>query len=143
MTPVSFVCANLALQPGAECALNPAHKVGFLHVRGGAMATGKRVDTRRMKRLRDDFFEEGKRLDADPETRHLADCWLCKQRIDYTVAPGTTSDSHNLDHYHPVSTHPEIQEDPTGWRHSHAQCNRSRGNGAPSPGLGEPVPAWW
>ena len=103
----------------------------------------KRVDTRNMKRLRAEFFEEGKRFDADPATRHLANCWLCKQRIAYDVEPNTTPDSHNLDHLHPVSTHPELQHDTTGFRHSHAGCNQSRGNGTPAAGLGEVITDWW
>lgn len=102
-----------------------------------------RSSSRHMKQLRAEFFESGRTLDADPITRHLAGCWLCGQRISYDVPPGTTPDSHNLDHYHPVSTHPELQEDVTGWRHSHASCNQSRGNKAPSPGLGEEIAAWW
>ena len=107
------------------------------------MATGKRVDTRRMKSLRAEFFARGKQLDADPTTRHLADCWLDGQRIDYSVPPGSTSDSHNLDHYHTVDERPDLQDDPTNFRHAHALCNMARGKNAPSPGLGEQVPAWW
>ena len=103
----------------------------------------RRVDTREMKRLRAEFFAEGKRLDADPATRHLANCWLCGQRIDYTVPAHTTSDSHNLDHYHPVSEHPELQHDRTNFRHACMTCNTSRGKRAPSPGLGEAAPDWW
>ena len=103
----------------------------------------RRPDTRRMKRLRADFFAEGKRLDADLTTRHLANCWLCKGRIDYLAEPSTTPDSHNLDHYHPFSTHPELLEDVTNWRHSHMLCNLSRGNRSPSPGLGEALNEWW
>ena len=96
-----------------------------------------------MKQLRSEFFREGQRLDADPATRHLANCWLCKQRIDYTVPAHTTSDSHNLDHYHPVSTHPELQSDPTNFRHSHMRCNVSRGNRDLDLDLGEQMPDWW
>ena len=102
-----------------------------------------RSDTRAMKAERAAFFAEGARLDADPETRHLANCWLCKQRIAYDVEPNSTPDSHNLDHYHPVSTHPELQHDTTNWRHSHMLCNQNRGNRAPSAGLGESVAEWW
>ena len=102
-----------------------------------------RVDTRAMKKSRAHFFAEGKRLDADPATRHLANCWLCGQRIAYDVDPSTTPDSHNLDHYHPVASHPELQHDPSGFRHSHFLCNGVRGDRAPSPGLGEEIPAWW
>ncbi|MFE9232041.1 hypothetical protein [Cellulosimicrobium funkei] len=102
-----------------------------------------RSETRAMKAARSEFFAEGKKLDADPATRHLANCWLCKQRIDYTVPPSTTPDSHNLDHFHPVATHPELQHDTTGFRHSHFSCNASRGSRAPSAGLGDEVDPWW
>ncbi|UFU03451.1 hypothetical protein LQF12_02235 [Ruania suaedae] len=102
-----------------------------------------RVDSRAMKAGRAAFFEEGARLDADPATRHLANCWLCKQRIAYDVEPNTTPDSHNLDHFHTVDERPDLQYDRTNWRHSHAGCNSSRGNRAPSIGLGEEVAAWW
>ncbi|WP_372968532.1 hypothetical protein [Microbacterium sp.] len=87
------------------------------------------------QRQRTQFFEEGKRENAP--------CWLCDGPIDYTVKPSSTHDSHNLDHYHPVATHPHLQNDRDGWRHSHASCNKSRGTRAPSRGLGEPVPDWW
>lgn len=102
-----------------------------------------RVDSRAMKRLRADFFEEGRAQDADPSTRPLSVCWLCKQRIDYDVEPSSTPDSHNLDHYHAVHDRPDLQEDPTNFRHAHFSCNTSRGRRAPSPGLGDEVPAWW
>ena len=103
----------------------------------------KRVDTRHMKKLRSAFFDEGQRLDADPETRDLANCWLCGQRIDYTAEPSTTPDSHNLDHYTPYADAPDLLEDPTGFRHSHFLCNTSRGRRTPSPGLGEQLAQWW
>jgi 5-methylcytosine-specific restriction endonuclease McrA len=96
-----------------------------------------------MKQLTRDFFEQGRRLDADPATRAEASCWICLQRIDYDAAPGTTEDSHELDHYFPVSTHPDLQEDPTNFRHSHRRCNGERSNQAPKAGLGEQVPDWW
>jgi hypothetical protein len=105
------------------------------------VAGGARTNTRRMKTLRAEFFAEGKRLDAagDP----AADCWLCKQRIDYDVDPGTTAASHNLDHYFTVVEHPELQEDPTNFRHSHKECNGERGDRSPLLGLGDAVPDWW
>jgi hypothetical protein len=105
------------------------------------VAGGERTNTRRMRMLRAQFFEAGKALDAkgDPE----ANCWLCKQRIDYQAAPNSTDASHNLDHYHTVKDHPELQEDPTNFRHSHKLCNGERKADAPSLGLGEQVPDWW
>jgi hypothetical protein len=106
--------------------------------------SAQRTSTRRGKQLTVEFFEEGRRLDADPETRHLANCWLCHQRIDYQVPPNTTPDSHNKDHYYPVADFPELQDDPEGWRHSHQLCNVKRGKSTPTGGgLGTEVPAWW
>lgn len=98
--------------------------------------------TRQSKANVTTFFEAGRALDAagDPE----ANCWLCKGRIDYLVPANTTPDSHNRDHYRPVSIHPELEEDPDNWRHSHALCNTQRSNGTPQAGgLGESVADWW
>jgi hypothetical protein len=105
------------------------------------MPGGERTNTRRMHKLRDEFFAEGKRLDAagDP----AANCWLDGQRIDYDVKAGTTPDSHNLDHFYTVTDFPELQEDPSNFRHAHTLCNEQRGKNSPSPGLGEAVPDWW
>lgn len=107
------------------------------------MPAGKRKNTRRMTKLREEFFVEGKRLDADPATRDEALCWLCRGRIDYVAQAGSTPDSHNLDHYHAVDDRPDLEEDPDNFRHSHAGCNLARGKRTPSPGLGAQVPAWW
>lgn len=100
-----------------------------------------RTNTRRMHLLRDQFFAEGKALDAagDP----AASCWLCKQRIDYSASPNTTDDSHNLDHVKSVRDYPELQEDQTNFRHAHMLCNGTRGASAPSFGLGQSVADWW
>ena len=87
------------------------------------------------------FFEEGKRLDAADHP--LANCWICKKRIDYNAAPGTTDKSHELDHYYPVSLYPDLQEDPANFRHAHRKCNRERGNGQPNADLGQLIPQWW
>jgi hypothetical protein len=101
----------------------------------------ERVSSRHMNNLRTRFYEEGRRLDeaGDP----AADCWICKKRIDYTVGPGTTDSSHELDHYYPVSLYPDLQEDPANFRHAHRKCNRERGNGQPNADLGQLVPEWW
>ena len=107
------------------------------------MASGQRSTSRHMKQLTRNFFEQGKRLDADPATRVQATCWICRQRIDYDADPGTTEDSHELDHYYPVSTHPDLQEDPSNFRHAHRRCNGQRSNQAPKAGLGEQIPDWW
>lgn len=108
---------------------------------------GGRKNTRRMHKLRDEFYAEGQRLDRDPATRAQASCWLCPPgdaaRIDYTVPAGTTDNSHALDHFFPVEKYPELQEDWDNFRHAHRLCNERRGDRAPRPGLGETVPDWW
>ena len=58
-------------------------------------------------------------------------CWLCGQAIDYT-APPEHPDAFEYDHYHPVSTHPQLAEDPANGRASHSSCNRSRGDTDPA-----------
>lgn len=102
-----------------------------------------RVNSRRMRILREQFFQQGKAQDADPVTRAKANCWLCNMRIDYDAQPGTTDDSHELDHYYPVSTHPQLQEDPANFRHAHRKCNQIRGNKTASGGLGDTVTDWY
>lgn len=113
--------------------------------KGGCGMAGQRVESRAMKKLREVFLEEGRELAADPTTEDLAVCWLCGDPIDYTAEPGTTPDSHNLDHFYPVSDYPELQEDPDNFRHAHASCNQSRGDGkrGREVNLGEQVPPWW
>lgn len=102
-----------------------------------------RVNTRRMRQLRQDFFEEGRRLDADPRTRDQSACWLCGQRIDYDAAPGTTDDSHELDHVVPVSSAPDMQEEPGNFRHAHRRCNAARSNSVPVGALANRPRPWW
>jgi 5-methylcytosine-specific restriction endonuclease McrA len=104
-----------------------------------------RTNTRRMHVGRQEFFEQGRAdsQSADPEVRALSDCWLCHSPIDYVADPHSTPDSHNLDHFKPVRDYPELQEDPSNWKHSHRACNQSRGADTPSLGLGEPMPDWW
>lgn len=102
---------------------------------------GKRVASRRFKLLRQEFFEQGKRLDAQSDP--LADCWICHKRIDYSCPPGTSDMSHELDHFYPVSIYPELQEDPANFKHSHRICNLKRGNGQPKIGLGDVIARWW
>ena len=111
--------------------------------RGGGWVS-KRTHSRLDQQQRTEFFEEGRRLDADPATRDEAGCWLCRTRIDYTQPPGTTPDSHTLDHFYPVEDSPHLQNEPTNFRHAHFSCNSSRGKrGGTEHGLGEPMPAWW
>lgn len=108
------------------------------------MSSKNRTSTRRMHKLRTEFFDEGKALltDDDPKKRAEASCWLCGMEIDYDVEPNSTPDSHNLDHYYPVRDYPELQEDPVNFRHSHQECNVRRGADAPQPGLGSLSRSW-
>lgn len=96
-----------------------------------------RVQTRAFNALRSAYREQSATTNAP--------CWLCgQQNIDYDAPYDDYSNDSRfqLDHYWPVSTHPELQEDPANFRPSHAGCNRERGNKAPRPGLGAPSQAW-
>lgn len=98
--------------------------------------------TRQSKKNVTAFFEAGRLLDAKGDP--AANCWICKQPIDYQVDANTAPDSHNRDHYYVVSQYPELEEDPTNWRHSHTKCNQVRGDRTPTAGgLGEAVADWW
>lgn len=94
-----------------------------------------RTNTRRMHKLRAEFFARGK--------REQAPCARCRQPIDYTVPPHTTDDSHNLGHIRSVEQFPELQEDPSNFQHEHRSCNLAAGSRVQSGGLGVEVPAWW
>ena len=104
-----------------------------------------RTNTRRMNMLRDDFLAEGRKQSQSPDAdeRALSDCWLCRLPVDYVADAHTTPDSHNLDHYKTVKDFPELQEDPSNFRHSHMACNLQRGASPPSLGLGTAVADWW
>lgn len=67
-------------------------------------------------------------------------CWIDGMAIAYGIPD--QDDSFQLDHYFPVSTHPELQEDPANFRASHARCNRQRGDRAPIPALGSLSRSW-
>jgi len=106
-----------------------------------SVAGGKRKNTRRMHLLRKEFFEQGQALDAagDP----AANCWRDGGRIDYDAPPSSTPESHNLGHFKSVRDFPELQEDPTNFRHEHTLCNQVAGADMPELGLGEQVKDWW
>ena len=74
-----------------------------------------------------------------------APCWLDGLPIDYAAAFDDygNDDRFELDHYFPVSTHPELQEDPANFRASHAGCNNARSNGEPLLELGVPSREWF
>lgn len=79
------------------------------------------------------------RLRREAEERFYAGeeivCWLCSFAIDMTIEEGHP-DCWSPDHVFPVSTHPELAEDPANIRDSHKHCNDSRGNRMPENDLG-------
>lgn len=93
--------------------------------------TGKRKITRQFIKDRATFKAQCAEQDAA--------CWLCGQKhIDYEAAHDDYDNGNRfeLDHFYPVSTHPDLQHDPANFRPSAHDCNNDRGNGAPRPGLG-------
>jgi 5-methylcytosine-specific restriction endonuclease McrA len=99
------------------------------------MATRQRVSTRAFQKQRDEFFDQGQRDNAP--------CWLCGQPIDYALKPGSADDSHELDHYVPVSVDPSMQYDPANFRHAHKICNVLRSNKPPKLSLGIHSRQWY
>lgn len=67
-------------------------------------------------------------------------CWLCHQRIDYTI-PGGQPDGFSLDHYLPRDDRPDLTEVWSNFRPSHLSCNSSRGKREPRT-LGTPSRIW-
>lgn len=74
-----------------------------------------------------------------------AGCWICgMHHIDYEAPHDDyqNKDRFELDHYYPVSTHPELQHDPANFRPSAHGCNNDRSNGPPRPSIGIPSRQW-
>jgi 5-methylcytosine-specific restriction endonuclease McrA len=89
-----------------------------------------------MRLLRRVFREECEAADMP--------CWMCTRVIDYDAAHDDYANESRfqLDHFFPVSTHPDWAEDPANFRASHAGCNLERGNRAPRGGLGSLSREW-
>lgn len=94
----------------------------------------QRKNSRSFNAARKRFFSECK--------AGLKPCWLCGLGIDYTVRPGSSDESFNLDHEFPVSKRPDLQFDPAGFRPSHRICNILRGDKDPKASLGTLTRAW-
>ena len=73
---------------------------------------------------------------------HGVPCHLCGMPIDYSLPSGEDPNSFEVDHFHPVDTHPELFEDPACFRASHKDCNASRGTADVAPTLGNPSEPW-
>lgn len=71
-------------------------------------------------------------------------CWICRQPIDYDAPWNDWSNPSRFerDHRLPVSTHPQLEDDPTNWEASHAGCNNERKNKPPRPAIGKATRAW-
>lgn len=68
-------------------------------------------------------------------------CWLCGQPIDYTLRKPDPA-CFSLDHVKPISTHPQLEHDPTNHAPAHLGCNSSRSARDPRPGLGSTSRRW-
>ena len=98
------------------------------------MASRPGRDGRVWRRLAETFERECREIDAP--------CWLCGQPILYDEDSTSHPDSFQPDHFYPVSTHPDLAEDPANLRPGHRSCNIARGNSDPAPGLGLNSRAW-
>lgn len=95
-----------------------------------------RKTTRQFNKARAAFKEKCKAENAP--------CWICGFEVDYQAPADDykNDDRFELDHFYPVSTHPELQHDPGNFRASHSACNRERGAGSPRPPIGIPSRKW-
>ena len=73
--------------------------------------------------------------------RERRDCWLCRQPINYDAKPGEP-DSFTVDHIKPLESHPHLAEVYSNLAAAHWNCNDSKGNRLPAPGLGEVSRQW-
>ena len=105
---------------------------------GIAKSAGR--STRRYRMLRANFRAACAAF-VNPDGSIGAHCWLCGKPIDYALPAGHPQ-AFNLDHAYPVSTHPELAEDPANFRPSDADCNLRRGDRAPFIELGTPSEDW-
>ena len=87
-------------------------------------------------------FKKLRRLFREECERAGVVCWLDGEPIDY-AAPAFTPDAFELDHFHPVKTHPELAEVWENFRPAHHACNRRRSKtpGAAS-GIGRRSRSW-
>jgi len=78
-------------------------------------------------------------LAANQRAKRLP-CWLCGQPVVYD----NNDDPHSftVDHEKPLSTHPELAEEPMNLRTAGSRCNSSRGNRPPQPSLGATSRDW-
>lgn len=63
---------------------------------------------------------------ADARAGEQVVCWLCNQAIDMTIMDQDDDGAFQADHVYPVSTHPEMADDPGNLRDAHRGCNNER-----------------
>lgn len=68
-------------------------------------------------------------------------CCYCGQSIDYTLPAGDAA-SFTVEHIKPLSTHPNLAEDPGNLDAMHLACNASKGNRETKPGIGVTSENW-
>lgn len=67
-----------------------------------------------------------RRLKENQRAKRLP-CHICRQPINYN-APHNDDDAFSVDHIKPLSTHPELAEEPSNLASCHLRCNKARGN---------------
>lgn len=94
---------------------------------------------RTWRTVRAQAFERDRAADAR--------CWICGRPINYAGDPRTDPWAWQPDHYYPVRDFPELANDITNIRPSHARCNNERGQQEKAARkrareLGEPSEDW-
>lgn len=78
-------------------------------------------------------YRTAQRQFKDRCRRVNAGCYWCCLRGDVEMAainydaPANTPCAFELDHLHPIESHPELAFDPSNWVSSHSRCNRQKG----------------
>lgn len=75
------------------------------------------------------------RITAEFRARQLP-CHLCGQHIDYTLTY-PDPDSVSIEHPQARSKRPDLTYDPANQVPAHLRCNKTRGNRAQRPGIGQ------
>ena len=108
-----------------------AYTGGDIHgVHGGRIPPahpGQRGDRAHMGRS--SRWPHIRRLAWERDRKAQAPCHICGQPINYLLEPSSAPNAWEPDHLIPVSKRPDLELDLLNIAASHAQCNRSRGDG--------------
>lgn len=94
-----------------------------------AAAKARDPEEERIPMARSSRWPYIRKMAWDRDRKARAQCWICGQSIDYSVAPSSTDESWEPDHVIPVHQCPELELDLTNIKASHRTCNRARGDG--------------